>query len=28
MHGYRSLHRVVDVQEGDKVAIEESLTPQ
>src|SRR3954466_1422666 len=28
MPGYRSLHRVVDVQEGDKVAIEESLTPQ
>jgi hypothetical protein len=28
MSGYRTLHRVVDVQEGEKVAIEETLTPQ
>jgi hypothetical protein len=28
MPGYRSLHRVIDVQEGEKVAIEESLSPQ
>jgi serine/threonine-protein kinase len=28
LSGYRTLHRVVDVQEGEKVAIEEILTPQ
>jgi hypothetical protein len=28
MSGYRSLHRVIDVEQGEKVAIEESLTPQ
>lgn len=28
MSGYRTLHRVIDVQEGEKVAIEESLSPQ
>jgi hypothetical protein len=26
--GYRSLHRVINVEQGEKVAIEESLTPQ
>jgi hypothetical protein len=28
MSGYRSLHRVIDVEEGEKVAIEESLSPE
>jgi hypothetical protein len=28
MSGYRSLHRVIDVEQGEKVAIEESLAPQ
>lgn len=28
LSGYRTLHRVVDVQEGEKVAIEETLSPQ
>lgn len=28
MSGYRTLHRVINVEEGEKVAIEESLTPQ
>ena len=28
LSGYRSLHRVIDVQEGEKVAIEETLSPQ
>lgn len=28
LSGYRTLHRVIDVQEGEKVAIEESLSPQ
>jgi protein kinase-like protein/PEGA domain-containing protein len=28
MSGYRSLRRVIDVEQGEKVAIEESLTPQ
>jgi hypothetical protein len=28
MSGYRSLHRVIDVEQGEKVAIEESLMPQ
>jgi eukaryotic-like serine/threonine-protein kinase len=28
MSGYRSLHRVINVEQGEKVAIEESLTPQ
>lgn len=28
MSGYRSLHRVIDVEQGEKVAIEEPLTPQ
>jgi len=28
MSGYRTLHRVINVEQGEKVAIEESLTPQ
>ena len=28
MTGYRTLHRVVNVEQGEKVAIEEALTPQ
>ncbi len=28
MNGYRPLHRVVNIQEGEKLAIEESLTPE
>ncbi len=28
MAGYRTLHRVINVEQGEKVAIEESLTPQ
>jgi serine/threonine protein kinase len=28
MTGYRTLHRVINVEQGEKVAIEESLTPQ
>ena len=28
MSGYRSLHRVINVEQGEKVAIEEPLTPQ
>ena len=28
MSGYRSLRRLIDVEQGEKVAIEESLTPQ
>jgi serine/threonine protein kinase len=28
MSGYRSLHRVVSIQEGEKLAIEESLIPE
>ncbi|MGH9517790.1 MAG: PEGA domain-containing protein [Terriglobales bacterium] len=28
MSGYHSLHRVINVEQGEKVAIEESLTPQ
>ena len=28
MSGYRSLHRVVNIQEGEKLAIEESLIPE
>jgi hypothetical protein len=28
MSGYRSLHRVIDVEAGEKVAIEEALSPQ
>jgi hypothetical protein len=28
MAGYSSVHRVISVQEGEKLAIEESLTPQ
>jgi hypothetical protein len=28
MSGYRSLHRVINVAEGEKVAIEETLTPE
>jgi len=28
MSGYRSLHRVIEVEQGEKVAIEESLSPQ
>jgi len=26
--GHRTLHRVINVEEGEKVAIEESLSPQ
>ena len=28
MSGYRTLHRVINVEQGEKVAIEESLSPQ
>jgi hypothetical protein len=28
MSGYRSLHRVVNIQEGEKLAIEETLIPE
>jgi len=28
LSGHRSLHRVINVEEGEKVAIEESLSPQ
>ncbi len=28
MSGYRSVHRVINVEEGEKVAIEETLLPQ
>jgi len=28
MNGYRSLHRVVNIQEGEKLAIEENLLPE
>ncbi len=28
MSGYRNLHRVIDVEDGEKVAIEETLSPQ